>query len=301
MTTHKLQGSDDHEDSRLDVFLTQYLPEKYSRTFIKKLIDHGHVIISDQPAKPKHKVVSGEIINVTVPDEFLKPTEIKPEDIPLDILYEDGDIIVINKPKGLLVHPATGIYTGTLVNALLHHCDELSTYQDDIMRPGIVHRLDQETSGVIIAAKNNKAHLHTAKQFQKHKVKKEYVALVEGQVEFDEGEIDVPIGRHPNHRELKKVSFDASAKEAFTQYKVLKRNKKASMVALFPKTGRTHQLRVHMKHLRHPILGDDKYGKRNTFARLALHAKEIQFEHPITKKKMTCCAPIPNEFEQFFQ
>lgn len=301
MNEHSFQAADSDAHQRLDVFLTRQFGEAHSRTFIKKLIDHGHVTIGDHAVKANHKVLPGETVCVVIPPEFLAPVTIAPEPIPLDILYEDKDILVLNKPSGLLVHPATGIYSGTLVNALLHHCGELSDYHEDILRPGIVHRLDQETSGVMVVAKNNQAHRNLAKQFQKHHVEKEYAALVEGEVAFDEGQIDVPIGRDPIHREKKKVSFEESAKEAFTRYKVLKRQPKCTLVALFPRTGRTHQLRVHMKYLKHPILGDEKYGKKDSFPRLALHARQITFTHPVTGEKMSFAAPVPAEFERVFK
>ena len=301
MSSHSFQVAGADQDQRVDVFLTAQLPEQFSRTFVKKLIDQGCVTICNKPVKARYKTVTGDIIHVTIPDELLESTDIEAENIPLDIIHEDECLIVIHKPSGMLVHPATGIYTGTLVNALLYHCEQLSEYHEDPMRPGIVHRLDQETSGVIIAAKDAQTHAALSKQFQTHTIEKEYVALVEGSVEFDEGEIDAPIGRDPIHREKKMVSFDEKAKESFTRYKVVKRNAKASYVVLFPRTGRTHQLRVHMKYLRHPILGDEKYGKRQTFPRLALHARQIQFTHPQTKERLTCTAPVPAEFEQYFE
>ncbi|HNV23576.1 MAG TPA: RluA family pseudouridine synthase, partial [Candidatus Omnitrophota bacterium] len=218
----------------------------------------------------------------------------------LDIFYEDSFLLVINKPVGMTVHPASGCYTGTLVNALLHYSKELSDV-NDAMRPGIVHRLDKETSGLMLVAKDNITHTKLAKQFERREIKKKYIALVEGDVLCDEGKVDVPIGRNPFHHEKKAVSYEDSAKQAITFYQVLKRDHAVTMIALFPQTGRTHQLRVHMKHLGHPILGDDKYGHKNKFPRLALHAQSISFFHPRTKDFLEFSSAIPIEFVKEMQ
>ena len=197
----------------------------------------------------------------------------------------------------MLVHPAQGIYSGTLVNALLFHCRQLSDFNGS-SRPGIVHRLDKETSGLMIAVKDNQTHAQLARQFQKHKVKKQYVALVEGEVEFDEGIIDAPLGRHPVHHDLRDVQYNDAAKNAVTFYRVIKRHKGVTLLSLFPKTGRTHQLRVHMNHIHHPILGDAKYGRKGSFPRLALHARAIGFEHPHWKCFLEFSCRPPREFLQ---
>lgn len=295
MSVHILKVDEDHDHLRLDVFLTQVLPDVPSRTFVKKLIDFGHVRVNETNVKSHHKVTAGDEVHVDIPDDFLTPQYIEPENIPLDIFYEDDHLIVVNKPKGMIVHPAQGCYTGTLVNALLHHSVQLSQINTD-MRPGIVHRLDKETSGLLLVAKDNITHTKLAKQFQRHEIKKRYIALVEGEIEFDEGRIDVPIGRHPNHREKKAVQFHDDAKDSVTFYRVIKRVRGVTLVSLFPKTGRTHQLRVHMSHMKHPILGDDKYGKARSFPRLALHAQSIGFRHPYTKKYLEFCSRPPKEF-----
>lgn len=295
MTMHTLKVADDHDHARLDVFLTQVLPDIPSRTFVQKLIEFGHVRVNETAVKANHKISEGDDIHVEIPEYFLTPQYARPENIPLDIFYEDDYLIVVNKPVGMIVHPAQGCYTGTLVNALLHHSVRLSRVNED-MRPGIVHRLDKETSGLILIAKDNITHTKLAKQFQRHQIKKRYVALVEGDIEFDEGVVDSPIGRHPRHREKKAVQFDEKAKDSVTFYRVIKRVKGVTLVALFPKTGRTHQLRVHMAYLRHPILGDATYGKKKNFPRMALHAQAIGFSHPQTKSYLEFFSRPPEEF-----
>jgi 23S rRNA pseudouridine1911/1915/1917 synthase len=295
MTTRILKVDEQHDHVRLDVFLAQSLPEAPSRTFVRKLIDFGHVRVNENAVKAHHKVISGDDIHVNIPDDFLAPQYVEPEDIPLDIFYEDDYLIVVNKPKGMIVHPAQGCYTGSLVNALLHHSVQLSHVNED-MRPGIVHRLDKDTSGLLLVAKDNITHTKLAKQFQRHEIKKRYLALVEGEIEFDEGVVNAPIGRHVYYREKKTVRFDEDAKDSVTFYRVIKRAKGITLVSLFPKTGRTHQLRVHMDYIKHPILGDDKYGKARHFPRLALHAQAIGFRHPQTKSFVEFFSRPPREF-----
>ena len=292
MHTHSLEVDEQNKGLRLDVFLAQNLPDASSRSFVKKLIDAGEVLVNGKKAKANYQTAAGDIIETGAP-EFLDDT-IKPENIPLDILYEDEVLIAVNKPSGMMVHPASGVYTGTLVNALLYHTKILSEFNEPF-RPGIVHRLDRETSGIILVAKTNSAHALLAKQFEKHTIQKRYAALVEGLVEFDEGFIDAPLGRHPRQRDKKAVVF-YEAKEAQTRYRVLKRGKNQTLVRLFPETGRTHQLRVHMAYLKHPILGDEKYGKKILFPRLALHAQSIGFSHPKTSAHMEFNVKIPPEF-----
>lgn len=285
------------EDSkqRLDAFLAGIITDAPSRSFVKKLIDGGHVKVNESVVKAHHKVSEGEEVLVEIPEDFLAPTHIAAEDIPLDIFYEDDYLIVINKPKGLLVHPTTNCFKGTLVNALLNYSKNLSDFNTS-MRPGIVHRLDKETSGLMLVAKDNITHTKLAKKFQRHEIKKQYVALVQGYIELDEGIVNVPLGRHVTQREKKAVKFDESAKESQTVYKVRKRHNGVTLVSLFPKTGRTHQLRVHMAYLKHPILGDDKYGSRSSFTRLALHAQSIGFKHPHSKIYVEFTSLVPNEF-----
>jgi len=353
MSTYALKVEPEHDRERLDVYLTQALPDIPSRSFVQKLLETGAVLVNKEKVKTHYKVHAGDNIDVDVAQELLDPHPIAPENIPLDIFYEDEFLLVVNKPAGMLVHPAQGIYSGTLVNALLFHCRQLSDFNgstrpdssgglltidperrpstllgpspelgepfdstqgsilsvnrriegrsrrvNTALRPGIVHRLDKETSGLMIAVKDNQTHAQLARQFQKHRVKKQYVALVEGEVEFDEGIIDAPLGRHPVHHDLRDVQYDAAAKDAVTFYRVIKRHKGVTLISLFPKTGRTHQLRVHMNHIHHPILGDAKYGRKGNFSRLALHAQAIGFEHPHWKCFLEFSCRPPGDFLQ---
>ncbi len=312
MQTYNLKVAPDNNQQRLDVFLTQSLPDISSRNFAQGLIEAGEVSVNGKPAvKSNYKVAAGDEITARVSDEEIGWEDIAPENIPLDILYEDDSLMVLNKPAGMMVHPASGCYSGTLVNAVLYHCQKLSDvntsrfgrwpHRGRAMRPGIVHRLDRETSGLIVVAKNNKTHTNLAAQFEKRKVKKQYVALVEGLIEFDEGLINASLGRHPRHRDKKAVVLDteAAAKSAKTFYFVHKRFKNVTLVTLYPMTGRTHQLRVHMAYLGHPILGDDKYGKKATFPRLALHAQALGFYHPVSHKFLEFSTTPPKEFLQY--
>jgi len=280
---------------RLDVFLTKMLDNVPSRTFVKRLIDEGFVLVDDKEVKAHQKILNGQKVYVDFPEDFLKPIDAEPENIPLDICYEDEQLLIINKPVGMLVHPAPSIAHGTLVNALLYHCQNLSDVNSKF-RPGIVHRLDQDTSGLMVVAKDNKTHELLARQFAEHTIKKRYVALVEGSIEFEEGLIDEPIGRNPVHREKKKVDYSDFGKDSVTFYKVIKRVPKVTYVALLPKTGRTHQLRVHLAHIGHPILGDEKYGRKATFSRLALHAQSLGFIHPHSGLYVEFSSIAPREF-----
>lgn len=292
METYTFHVDQDNADERLDVVLTKFLPECPSRAFVQRLIKEGAVLVNGKKEKSHYHVAAADEIRAVI--KPLPINDVQAEKIPLDIFYEDEDLAVVNKPSGMTVHPGAGCPSGTLVNALLHHCRELSSLNDR-SRPGIVHRLDRDTSGLIVIAKNNKTHALLAKQFESRSVQKCYVALVEGDVQFDEGVIDAPLGPDPHHREKRSVLADG-AKGAQTFYKVLKRLKGVSLVLLMPKTGRTHQLRVHMAHLGHPILGDDKYGKAHSFPRLALHAKTLAFIHPRTKQRIEFSSPTPIEF-----
>ncbi|MDP8265461.1 MAG: RluA family pseudouridine synthase [Candidatus Aceula meridiana] len=283
---------DDKGEVRLDIFLAGALPFCPSRNFAQNLIEKKNVTVNGKHCKSHYKMHEGDKVVAVV--EAQKPCTVEPENIPLDIFYEDEDLIVVNKPIGMTVHPAAGCYSGTLVNALVFHQENLSSV-NDALRPGIVHRLDKETSGLILVAKNNMVHAKLAKQFEKRIIKKQYVAVVQGLVKFDEGLVDAPLGRHPIHRQKRAVLF-ADAKEAQTVYRVLKRFQKTTLISLMPKTGRTHQLRVHMAYLGHPILGDEKYGKKNSFKRLALHAQRIGFYHPSFSRYMEFSSLTPKEF-----
>ncbi len=300
MPEHILTVDPQNRDLRLDVFLVKNIGNSPSRRLIKDLIDTGGVRVNEKQTKAHYKVCVADKITVRIPETDETAQDIKPENIPLDIFYEDKILLVINKPAGMMVHPARGKFSGTLVNALLSYCETLSDI--DTSRPGIVHRLDRETSGLMLVAKDDKTHRFLARQFKKHRIKKCYGALVKGDIEFDEGVIDVPIGRHPRHWDKRAVFSDASAelsgcKEAETLYRVLKRfDGRMTCVSLFPQSGRTHQLRVHMAHLGHPILGDAKYGSKDSFGRLCLHARSIGFQHPVTRRFVEFSSPMPHEF-----
>lgn len=289
--------SEEESGRRLDVFLAQKLDKEYSRSFIQRLIAHDAVTVNQGFVKPHHKVKRGDMVSVVVPQRA--PLQILAEDIPLTILYEDEAVLVINKPSGLVVHPGAGNKDGTLVNALLKHTMCLSSINP--VRPGIVHRLDKETSGVMVVAKTNEAHLNLIKQFAKHTILRKYIAVVHGRLELDEGIIDFPIGRHTRDFRRLAVRFSDSSKYAITRYKVIKRLPERSVVELSPETGRTHQLRVHLAHIGHPIVGDTKYGKLSASSRLALHAKELGFVHPVTKKFLVFCIGVPEEFNDFYR
>lgn len=292
MEKYTFQISEREPSIRLDHYLVSVFPKPISRSHIKKLIDNGNILINGAKVKVHHKVRTGEKIEVAL--EELPFLSLEPEDIPLDIIYEDDDIIVVNKPPGMATHPGPGITSGTLVNALLHHCKSLSTVND--ARPGIVHRLDKDTSGIMVVAKNNFSHMELAKQFKERTVKKRYIALVRGILELDEGVVDLPIGRHPSLRQKMAVRYD-SPKKAITEYKVLKRLKDFTMVELNLKTGRTHQIRVHMTYLGHPILGDKKYGAKDRFPRQALHSYFLSFSHPRTGENLEFIAELPADIK----
>jgi len=291
-------GAED-DRARLDIFLTDYALRNnlgLSRTNIQKLIRNRQVLLNSLPAdKPHHKLNPGDTLRVFLPEKEKEGN--LPEDIPLQVVYEDKDVLVINKQEGLVVHPAPGNREHTLVNALLGRGMELSDVNKG--RPGIVHRLDKETSGLLVIAKNNQSHLKLVKQFSQHTIQRKYLAIVEGRTEFDEDVIEAPIGRHPVRRKEMAVSFAQNTKYAKTFYKTLKRFGNFSLLELRPFTGRTHQLRVHLAYLGYPILGDSKYGKKSGFSRLALHAQELGFTHPSTGKEIFFSSKMPAEFEDF--
>jgi len=292
--------------TRLDVVITKAFPQVPSRTYVQRLIDQGQVKVNGKIFKAGYKVELDDEIVVAL--KLLDVGEsVTPEDIPLDIFYEDQWLLVVNKPVGMLVHPVHGHHGGTLVNALMHHCKTLSDVnlpEDDeehfdpaLIRPGIVHRLDRETSGLLVVAKNNNVHVQLAKAFEKREIKKKYLAIVKGRIEFDEGRVDKALGRDPKKRDKKAVVADDVGKSAVTVYRVVRRfGSKATLVSLFPQSGRTHQLRVHMAYLKHPILGDDKYGEAKSFSRLALHAQSLGFIHPELQTFMEFSTPVPAEF-----
>jgi 23S rRNA pseudouridine1911/1915/1917 synthase len=292
----------DSQDARmrLDVWLLHKAKEHkifLSRMRIKKLIGEGKITLNGSARKAHYKIKPEDRFKVIL-DEQKESEELKPADIPLDIIYQDEDLAVINKPPGLVVHPGAGNKANTLVNSLIHHFKNLSRI--DPQRPGIVHRLDKDTSGLIVIAKSDKAHLDLISQFAEHTIKRRYVALVKGYMEFDENIVELPISRHMKDRKKMAINFNQYAKYAKTHYRTLIRTEKASLLELTPFTGRTHQLRVHLAHLGHPILGDPKYGKDNQFPRLALHARGIGFRHPSFNRYMEFSTPLPEKFLDYF-
>ncbi len=286
---------------RLDLFLMDSAKAKslgLSRSLIQKLIAAGKITLKDSgPLKPHHRIKTNDEITLRL--EPKTQDTLVAEDINLEVVYEDQDLAVINKPPGMVVHPGAGNYRHTLANALLGRFKTLSDVNP--RRPGIVHRLDKDTSGLLVIAKNNFAHLNLAEQFARHSIERKYIALVKGRVEFDEDVIEVPIGRHPYRRKDMSAGFGKNTKYAKTYYHTLKRTDSFSMLELRPFTGRTHQLRVHLAFLGHPILGDSKYGKNNEFMRLALHARYLGFVHPRTNKFMKFECNLPDEFLQPFK
>ena len=281
--------------TRIDVFLAENM-EDLSRSGVQKLIDEGLITLNGGKTKANYKLREKDIIDVTVPEA--KEVEILPENIPLDILYEDADVIVVNKPQGMVVHPAPGHFSGTLVNALMFHCgDELSGINGE-KRPGIVHRIDKDTSGVLMIAKNDMAHQSLAAQLAEHSITRKYNAVVYNGFNEDEGTVDQPIGRNPQDRKKMAVTQKHS-RHAVTHYRVIERMEKFTLIEAQLETGRTHQIRVHMTHIGHPLLGDPVYGPKKQPISLegqALHARVLGFIHPRTGEYMEFEAPLPPHF-----
>ena len=285
---------------RIDKFLAEQY-ENLSRSFLQKLLKSGEVMVGGRPVKASYKVAEGDLISFEVP-EAVEP-EIVPEDIPLDILYEDHDVILVNKPKGMVVHPAAGHYTGTLVNALMFHCKEDLSGINGVLRPGIVHRIDMDTTGVIIACKNDLAHNSIAAQLKEHSITRRYQAIVHGALKDDEGVIDEPIGRSPKDRKKMAVNYN-NGKSAVTHYEVLTRFKDFTHIECRLETGRTHQIRVHMASIGHPLLGDAVYGPAKCPYKLqgqTLHAGILGFVHPRTGEYMEFSALLPEYFEELLR
>jgi len=283
---------------RIDVFLSEKI-EDMSRSRIQKLIEDNKIKVNAKEIKSNYKIKNGDEITVEVPKPVM--LQIQAEDIDIDILYEDDDIVVVNKPQGMVVHPAAGNYTGTLVNALLKKCRTLSSI-NGVIRPGIVHRIDKDTSGVLVVAKNDYAHQHLAEQIKEHTVKRVYIALTEGVIKQDQGTIDKPIGRHPIHR--KKMAVIENGKRAVTHFKVLERYKENTLVEARLETGRTHQIRVHMAYIGHPLVGDPVYGFKKQKFNLkgqALHAMVLGFIHPRTGEYMEFSSPLPDYFQNLIE
>ena len=283
------------QGERLDILLAKRMTD-ISRSNIQKLIVGGQVTVNDKIVKTNYKIKSTDEIIITMPE--VRSLELMAEDIPLDVVYEDADIIVINKARGMVVHPATGNYSGTLVNALLEHCDDLSGI-NGVARPGIVHRLDKDTSGVMIAAKSDRAHIGLAKQIKDHTASRRYLTIVHGNIKEEQGIIKGPIGRHPSDRKKMAVVF-VNSKEAITNFRVIERFGDYTLVECKLETGRTHQIRVHMAYIGHPVVGDPKYGRERTHFAIvgqALHSTELTISHPVTEETMVFTAEMPDDMK----
>ena len=288
----------EYEACRIDKFLS-VLYEGQSRTFFQKLIKEGHVSVNGETVqKNSLKLAENDIITVTVPE--VQSVDILPEPLPLDIIYEDPDVLIVNKPKGMVVHPSAGHYSGTLVNAVMYHCQNSLSGINGVIRPGIVHRIDKDTTGALIICKNDAAHMDIAEQIKEHTVTRKYRGIVLGSVKEDEGRIEGAIGRHPTNRK-KMAIVEKNGKHAVTHYRVLQRFQKYTYMEFWLETGRTHQIRVHMASLNHPLLGDTIYGPEKQPVKglqgQTLHAMLIGFIHPTSRQYVEYEAPLPAYFE----
>ncbi|MCI7790502.1 MAG: RluA family pseudouridine synthase [Lachnospiraceae bacterium] len=292
--------SPEMEDERIDKCICNYM-DSLSRSYIQKIIKTSNVFVNDIPVKANYKVKVDDKIRFIIP-ENVEP-DIPAQNIPLDIIYEDKDILIVNKPKDMVVHPAPGHYEGTIVNAVMYHCKDALSGINGVMRPGIVHRIDKDTTGSLIICKNDEAHNFIAAQLKEHSINRRYRAIVWGRVSLDEGVIDAPIGRHPTDR--KKMAINQkNGKTAVTHYKVLERFEKFSYIECRLETGRTHQIRVHMASIGHPLLGDEVYSNAKSPYKVkgqTLHAMTIGFIHPSTKEYMEFEAPLPDYFEDILR
>ena len=287
---------ENQEGERIDRYLSEEMEDR-SRSYIQKLIKDQYVIVNQKPVKANYRLSLGDMVEITLPEA--KEPDIIPENIPLDILYEDQDIIIVNKPKQMVVHPAPGHYSGTLVNALMYHCGQELSGINGTMRPGIVHRIDMDTTGSLIVCKNDMAHQSLSDQLKVHSIKRVYVAIVHGNIKEDNGTVNAPIGRHPTER--KKMSIHTkNGRNAITHYKVLERFGEYTYIQCELETGRTHQIRVHLASIGHPLVGDQVYGPRKCpFPKLqgqTLHAKTLGIIHPRTGEYLEINAPLPDYF-----
>ena len=302
MQHHKFEVDEISNKKRLDVFLSECLPN-ISRSRLKKLINDNRVMVNSKPRSAGYKVRTKEKIEIEIP--LIEPLKTTSENIPLNIVFEDEYLLAINKPAGMVVHPAPGHYTGTLVNALLYHCNDLSGI-GGVERPGIVHRLDKETSGLVLVAKTEATHKALALKFKKREIKKEYLSFVKGNVKKNKGSIESLIGRHKTHRK-KMIAVRNNGRSACTHYEVLQRFKNYTYIKLQPETGRTHQIRVHMASINHPVIGDKLYGGKNPnlgnfkMERHALHACQLEFKHPILEKPLSLRASLPTDMEKILK
>lgn len=284
------------EDGRIDVMVSIKCPS-VSRSYAKRLIEEGNIKVNGKEIKANYKAKRGEEVEIFLPEP--DPIEAKPQDISLDIVYEDDELVVINKPRNMVVHPAAGNESGTVVNAMLYHCKGNLSGINGAMRPGIVHRIDKDTTGLLVIAKNDEAHKFLSSQLQGHTLHRVYYALVNGNIKENEGEINAPIGRSPKDR--KQMAVVKDGREALTYFNVIERFSAYTLIKCRLKTGRTHQIRVHTKYIGHSIVGDKTYGIRNERFSLdgqLLHAGEIKFIHPKSKKELSFTCPLPNDFER---
>ncbi len=298
MNKISLSVDESHAEERADQFLHAMLPNQ-SRSYLQKLIKDGSVLVNGRQIKASYRMEEEDLVELEMPD--LKELEVIAEDIPLSILYEDADLLIVDKPKGMVVHPSAGHQTGTLVNAVLFHCQGQLSGINGVMRPGIVHRIDRDTTGALVVCKNDHAHCHVAAQLKEHSINRRYLAVVEGVIKEEEGCVDAPIGRHPTER--KKMACGVkNGKRAVTHYRVLERYRNHTLVECRLETGRTHQIRVHMASIHHPVLGDPVYGparSKNPFhlEGQALHARILGLIHPSTGVYVEAKAPLPEYFE----
>ena len=300
MSQISLQADETYMDERLDKFLSAMLPDQ-SRSYLQKIIKDGNVLVNGEPKKSSYRLEDGDEVTADLLE--LKSPDIEPENIPLDILYEDDSILMVNKPKGMVVHPSAGHYTGTLVNAVLWHCQGQLSGINGVSRPGIVHRIDKDTTGVLVVCKNDAAHNAVAAQLKEHSITRKYRAIVHGVIKEDEGTVDAPIGRHPTERK-KMASGVKNGKRAVTHYRVLERFQGYTYVECQLETGRTHQIRVHMASIHHPLLGDTVYGPAKDSHHLegqTLHAMVLGLIHPVTGEYLEVEAPLPEYFENLLK
>lgn len=287
------------QKNRIDKYLIDKL--SFSRSKIQRMIEQECILVNNLPTKSSYNLKIGD--EITISEDYTEEVDIKPENIPLDIYYEDDYLLVVNKPSGMVVHPAAGNYEKTLVNALMYHCNQHLSQVNGEIRPGIVHRIDKDTSGLLLVAKTDEVHQDLAKQIQEKTVLRKYIALVAGQILEDTATIDAPIGRDQNNRQKMTVT-DINAKEAITHLKVIARYKKSTLIECQLETGRTHQIRVHLNYINHPIINDPVYGSKQLidpdFGQM-LHAKTLGFIHPITKKYLEFTSPPPERFTQIQQ
>lgn len=297
MSLIRLEAEAAYMDERVDKFLSMMMPEQ-SRSYLQKIIKEGSVLVNGKPVKASYRMEAEDEVTIDLPE--LKEPEILAENIPLDILYEDADLLMVNKPKGMVVHPSAGHSSGTLVNAVMYHCKDQLSGINGVMRPGIVHRIDKDTTGALVICKNDLAHNHVADQLKVHSITRKYRAIVHGVIREEEGTVDAPIGRHPVERKKMAIN-EKNGKRAVTHYRVLQRFANHTYIECQLETGRTHQIRVHMASLHHPILGDTVYGPEKNPYHLegqTLHAQVLGLIHPVTGAYIEAEAPLPEYFQK---